>query len=106
MTYGLGEAPARRSRSFMELLHLSLSRAMYVCMHVCMYCIVLYLTIYKAPLTARAFQKRSQCIQPLEKRQVLRREKAEDRPPERMADRTDGGRPFHKEGPKEANDLD
>jgi hypothetical protein len=30
----------------------------------------MYLTIYKALLAATAFQKRSQCVQPLENRQV------------------------------------
>ena len=69
-------------------------------------CIVLYLTICKALLAATALQKRSQCVQLREKRQVFRREKDEDTVPERMAERTDGGSPFHKEGPIQANDLD
>jgi hypothetical protein len=43
--------------------------------------IVLHLTTYKALLAAVAFQKRSQCVQLREKRQVLRREKDDERLP-------------------------
>ena len=73
---------------------------------VCIHCIVLYLAIYKALLTAKAFQKRSQCEQPRGKRQDFSLEKDEERLPERMAERTGGGSPFHREGPMQAKNLD
>src|SRR5688572_18007433 len=44
--------------------------------------------------------------EPIEKKKVLRREKAAGRDPERMVTRREEGRAFHRECPRVAKDLD
>ena len=64
------------------------------CMYcIVLYCIVLHLVIYKAILSASAFQKRFQCEQLWKKRQDFSFEK-DERLPERMAEQT-GGEVFY-----------
>ena len=71
-----------------------------------LYCIVLYLSICKAPLVGLTVQKRSQRARPREKKQVLRKAKEEERVPDTIVDRTEGERAFQREGPIAAKERD
>jgi len=70
------------------------------CMHVCMYIrmySIFYLWTYKAPLTVRSNQRRSQCEEP----QVVR-ERAETAVlPDKISARVTAGSSFHSNGPTE-----
>src|SRR5688572_10380041 len=66
------------------------------------YCIVLYLSIYIAPLTVHTNQRRSQCERPREKKEVFRQRKEALGPPVNKQERVKGGSWFHSAGPMNA----
>ena len=57
-------------------------------------CIVLYLEIYKAPLSVLPNQRRSQCEELCEKRNVLIQREEAEIPPVKITDRIVVGRSF------------
>src|SRR5688572_9098528 len=67
-----------------------------------LYCIVLYLSIYIAPLAVHTNQRRSQCERPREKKEVFRQRKEALGPPVNKQERVKGGSWFHSAGPMKA----
>src|ERR1043165_5899834 len=67
-----------------------------------LYCIVLYLSIYIAPLAVHTNQRRSQCERPREKKEVFRQRKEALGPPFNKQERVKGGSWFHSAGPMKA----
>ena len=67
-----------------------------------LYCIVLYLSIYIAPLAVHTNQRRSQCERPREKKEVFRQRKEALGPPVNKQERVKGGSRFHSAGPMKA----
>src|ERR1043165_9058729 len=65
-------------------------------------CIVLYLSIYIAPLAVHTNQRRSQCERPREKKEVLRQRKEALGPPVNKQERVKEGSWFHSAGPMKA----
>ena len=66
------------------------------------HCIVLYLSIYIAPLTMHINQRRSQCEKPREKKEVFRQRKEALGPLVNKQERVKGGSWFHSAGPMKA----
>jgi len=67
-----------------------------------LYCIVLYLSIYIAPLAVHTNQRRSQCERPTEKIEVLRQRKEALGAPVNKQERVKEGSWFHSSGPMKA----
>src|SRR5688572_7511726 len=61
-------------------------------------CLVLYLSIYIAPLAVHTNQRRSQCERPREKKEVFRQRKEALGPPVNKQERVKGGSCFHSAG--------
>ena len=73
-----------------------------------LYCIVLYCIAFVNLYSDAHSSGHSVALpvrEPLEKKKVLRWEKAAGRDPKRMVARREEGRAFHREGPKVAKDL-
>src|SRR5688572_9534278 len=79
---------------------LVLVRSSYSC--IVLYCIVLYLSIYIAPLAVHTNQRRSQCERHREKKEVFRQRKEALGPPVNKQERVKGGSWFQSAGPMKA----